>query len=205
MKRLIFLPIILMSIAVAAAVSVDEVKLTTIVPDPSSTVLRGKKGAVGAAYSSSTTLPDASIPASSLLVEGNIGVGATSPLYTPKTDASHNSGGNIDAYDVWIRTANGGAGLWSSAGMWGSSRIRVYNGQVVGVDNPAPVSTSLSSITYPNAVAILRGANQYDDDRSFWVAARNDMGDGFWYVDVDGDINGSGGGPTTIYFSLLCW
>ncbi|MDP3730772.1 MAG: hypothetical protein Q8R14_04540 [Candidatus Omnitrophota bacterium] len=132
MKRLIFLPIILMSIAVAAAVSADEVTLTTILPDPSQTVLQGKKGAVGATYSSSTTLPDASIPASSLLVEGNIGVGATSPLYTPKTDASHNSGGNIDANDVWIRTAN----TWAST----ASASKIYS--AIGLTT---VSTSLGN------------------------------------------------------------
>lgn len=76
MRRLILL-LISLSIAVTTPVSAEEIKLTTIIPDQ--TILRTKKGALGNTYSNPGTVSDGSIPTSSLLVEGNVGIGTTSP------------------------------------------------------------------------------------------------------------------------------
>ncbi|OGW95299.1 MAG: hypothetical protein A3I73_02075 [Omnitrophica bacterium RIFCSPLOWO2_02_FULL_45_16] len=76
MKRLMLL-LILLSIVIAAPVSAEEIRLTTIVPDQ--TIERAKKGAIGETYSNPATIPDGSIPTSGLLVEGNVGIGTTNP------------------------------------------------------------------------------------------------------------------------------
>ncbi|OGW94722.1 MAG: hypothetical protein A3K16_01625 [Omnitrophica bacterium RIFCSPLOWO2_01_FULL_45_24] len=88
MKRLISL-LILLSIVIAAPVSAEEIRLTTIVPDQ--TILRAKKGAIGETYSNPATIPDSSIPASALLVEGNVGIGTGTTSLTEKLTVSGNT------------------------------------------------------------------------------------------------------------------
>ena len=73
MKKLILLSVILVSVVITVPMSAEEVRLTTIVPDQ--TTLRVKNGAVGTNYSK----PATSIPADTLLVEGNVGIGTTTP------------------------------------------------------------------------------------------------------------------------------
>jgi len=82
MKRSVVLALLVL-VAVAILISAsglafaEEIKLSTIVPDQ--TVLRSKKGAIGNGYSSPVTYPDNSIQASSLIVEGNVGIGKPIP------------------------------------------------------------------------------------------------------------------------------
>ena len=56
------------------SVSAEEIRLSTIVPDQ--TIVRGKDGAIGNNYRSKT---DADVPDGNLIVEGNVGIGTTTP------------------------------------------------------------------------------------------------------------------------------
>lgn len=76
MKKINF-PIIAVVIFTAFSLSAEEIRLSTIVP--SQTILRAKKGAIGDTWSSTATLPNNSIPASSFVVEGNVGIRTTTP------------------------------------------------------------------------------------------------------------------------------
>ena len=82
MKRIVVLALLVLG-AVAIPVSTvhgqakEEIKLTTIIPDQQ--VLRVKKGYIGEANYDPNIFPDTSIQAKSLLVEGNVGIGTTTP------------------------------------------------------------------------------------------------------------------------------
>ncbi|MCX5666759.1 MAG: hypothetical protein NTY34_00375 [Candidatus Omnitrophica bacterium] len=65
------------AIIVANAAVAEEIKLTTIIPTRD--ILRAKKGVVGEDWSSPAATPNASIPASGLIVEGNVGIGTKTP------------------------------------------------------------------------------------------------------------------------------
>ena len=92
MKRLMLL-LILLSIVIAAPVSAEEIRLTTIVPDQ--TIERAKKGAIGETYSNPDPLTGGisnnSIPMSGLLVEGNVGIGTGTTSLTEKLTVSGNT------------------------------------------------------------------------------------------------------------------
>ena len=89
MKKLIVVLSFLTVLAVSIAVFAEDINLTTIMP----TILRAKKGAIGNTFFSSVTLPNADIPASSLLVEGRVGIGTTAPSYKLDVQAGSSSVG----------------------------------------------------------------------------------------------------------------
>ena len=81
MKRL-SVSALLILVAVTLIVSVshgarEEITLTTIIPDQH--ILRVQKGIVSEANYRPSVFPDTSIPAKSLIIEGNIGIGTTAP------------------------------------------------------------------------------------------------------------------------------
>ena len=75
----------LLLILIVAAISIpkvyalprEEIKLTTIIPDQQ--VLRVKKGIISTTNYRQANFPDSSIPANSLIVEGNVGIGTVDP------------------------------------------------------------------------------------------------------------------------------
>jgi hypothetical protein len=80
--------------------------------------------------------------------------------------------------------------------------LHVFHGSIGGNDDIPPIDTGISISTYPNAIAIFRGSEQYDSNRSIWVIEEQIRGK--WHVDINGDVNGDGG-STIVYFSLLYW
>ncbi len=79
MRKSVFLVVAIL-IFTTGLVWAEEIKLTTIIPNQ--TTLRVKKGVVGENYSDLTkpgAVTDTNIPTSSLLVEGNLGIGTTTP------------------------------------------------------------------------------------------------------------------------------
>jgi len=113
MKRFILsaltvLTVVTILTSVAHAVPREEITLTTIVPDQ--TVLIVKKGVVGYNYHRAAAANPDAIPNSDLYVEGNVGIGTT----TPHIPAPNSLTGNLDVNDVWIRGAGDGAGAWAS-------------------------------------------------------------------------------------------
>ena len=81
--------------------------------------------------------------------------------------------------------------------------LNVLNGSFTGKGNPPPIDTGIDAVRYPNAVASLRGATQFDERRRIWVDAV--VISGRWYVDISGDIDGSSNNNTTVYYTLLYW
>lgn len=168
MKRLILL-LILLSIAVTAPISAEEIRLTTIVPDQ--TVLRAKKGVIGNTYY--TAISDVSIPTNALLVEGNVGIGTSTPSPTTKLEVNgvmrlaptaqpaspqpgmiyYDSSTNPDIMKyyngtTWVDMGGGGGGAF---GVWDSLNSQIND----GIDHQA--ATDCIIVAYVENCSDLRG------------------------------------------------
>ena len=89
----------------------ESLTITTYHPSPygSYNELTSNRMKIGSTYSQAST----PFVANSLLVEGNIAITKTTVQAGQPNGATS---GIVDAYDVYVRAANGGAGAWMSQG-----------------------------------------------------------------------------------------
>jgi len=156
MKKVIFL-IAAILVLVTCLTFAEEVRLTTIIPNQ--TTLRVKKGVVGENYSDLTkpgAVTDTNIPTSSLLVEGNLGIGTTTPqadlhVLPPAANANIVLGGQNDgvfAHNARLKISSDFAGTGIelySAGYFNSER---YGTRMYKADTGNGIGLQIDTHTY---------------------------------------------------------
>ncbi len=167
MKKLIFL-LVLLSIVVTIPISGEEVTLTTIVPDQ--TILRGRQGAVGEAYRS---YPATSIPASGLLVEGNVGIGTGATILQQKLEVNGHitAVGGVKVGTVTAAASAGNAGTirydsvngrveYSNGTQWGGwEAVELYN--LEGANETSESGTSVTGTVIPKPKRLFMTVDVY--------------------------------------------
>ncbi len=170
MKRLIFL-LISLSIAVTIPVSAEEVKLTTIVPDQ--TILRVRQGAVGDTYKSNTSLPDRG-----LIVEGNIGIGTTSPNAKLEVSGDIAAAGGVKIGMVTAAAAPSNAGTIRYDNV--STKLEYSNGTTWGGTGGAELY-NLEGGTLANTSGSSVTGNPLQKSKSIFMTVRvYALADGTW-------------------------
>lgn len=89
---------------------------------------------------------------------GNVGIGTTTPTSAP-SPGNGAARGNLDVNDIWIRSANGGAGGWASAGGSLGTRVFFEPNTVRQAPTDGFVVASSLHIGMDNSIAIYAGPN----------------------------------------------
>jgi hypothetical protein len=149
----VFLALISMSISASAVCAEprEEIRLTTIIPDQQ--VLRVKKGIISETNYRQSTFPDGNIPAKSLIIEGDVGIGTTSPTQKLEVNGNTKISGNLE---VTGSITNNGIGMVPS-NYGGEQSVTFPNGLILkmGITGNLP-NGQITEITYttpfPNGV-----------------------------------------------------
>jgi len=124
MKRIALVSLLALCCGLAFA---DEIKLTTIVPGGGTqAVMRAEKGAVGSTYSKTATIPDSSVPTSSLVVEGPVGIGTQSPQAKLSFNDVNDGSNGADGI-TWYNPAPTYYGIYRGAGAWSAPNYQQLN------------------------------------------------------------------------------
>ena len=131
--------------------------------------------------------------------------GSLNPTTDCITDWSDVAGDSLRSDCISDQILKWDGSSWECAVDSGGGGMEVFNGDYTGTGNLVTIATGILSADYPSAVAVLRGARQYDNDRDFHVEARESTGE--WYVDIKSEAHGIDGDEASsqIFYSLVAF